>query len=298
MCCDGASRVLVSRGEVEARMKSWRTNLLAYPALLLFLGAATVMGQSPESRFETLTLTIGVPDQGFLPLEPVPIKLQLLNGTDRDVMGHTAIDLTAGRIRLVIQPEGAPAYEVDDLSTFKALVLFKQPTIIKPGQKAEIKELLDFNLDKMFPRPGRYTVQAVLSGVDPREQVTSNVVSLQLREPSGVEQAAHAFIHGSGAASYIFTGVVDDRLQVQLEELVLTFGDTVYADYGNLVLGTWNAGKGDYRTARHYLSRVTKKRDFPLTDCVPKFLSWMQRKESGDIPSGSGEWPKCGRGER
>ena len=258
--------------------RRWITSLF----LLITLVSSSVSGQPPASlgRFDTLTLTAAAPEREFLVLEPVPITLALENRTTRGVRGHLALEFFAQRVELVIQPDGAAPYGVDELSTRRGVLLDIQPRIIKPGERRELTQLFDLGLDEWLPRPGRYSVHAVLHGSSPREELRSNSVSIVVRGWDRFEREAYDYIleAGTGFARYIFTARAQADLRPQLEELAERFGQTLYGDYANLLLGEYHGANGDAVSARKYLSRIAGKREFPLAERAATRLSRLSSR--------------------
>ena len=240
----------------------------AWLAAVLFVSTACVS----LGRFETLTLTATVPHREYLVLEPVPLTLTLENRTMRGVRGHLALELLARRIALKIQPEGLNPYRVDNLTSVVALVDIAG-RIIKPGEKRELTEVLGFGLNQILPRPGRYAIHVVLHGIDRQDELTSNIVSIVVRQPDRLEREAHDQIQASGVARDIFTPRGQEELRPYLEEVAERFGDTPYGDYANLLLGEYHAVRRDVVTAQKYLSRIASKPEFPLAERAAKLLA-------------------------
>ena len=223
-------------------------------------------------RFETLTLTASVPDREFLVLEPIPFNLELENRTGRGVRGHTALEFLARHVALDIQPEGSSPYRVDNLTSVVALVDIAG-RIIKPGEKREVTEVLGFGLTQILPRPGRYAIHVVLHGIDRQDELTSNAVSIVVREPDRFEREAQDQIQSSGIARDIFTPRGLEERRPYLEEIAERFGDTPYGDYANLLLGEYHAVRRDVVSAQKYLSRIAGKPEFPLAERAAKLLA-------------------------
>jgi hypothetical protein len=258
-----------------SRHRGWIAHGLVVIVAVL-LGGLPVWGQTstPLGSFGTLTLTIGIPDRQFLVLEPIPITLVLENSTTHGVQGHMALEFLARRIEVVIQPEGSEPYRIDDLTTGAALVDIPA-RIIKPGEKREVTEVLGLGLDQILPRPGRYAIHVVLNGLEAQSEVTSNPMSIHLREPDRFEREAYDFIVATGAARYFFTARVEDLLIAQRDEVAERFGATPYGDYANLLLGEYSASRRDAVNARKYLSRIAGKPEFPLAERAAKRLAGL-----------------------
>ena len=94
------------------------------------------------------------------------------------------------------------------------------------------------------------------------------------------EREAYDYIleAGTGFARYIFTARAQADLRPQLEELAERFGQTLYGDYANLLLGEYHAGIGDAGSARKYLSRIAGEPDFPLAERAATRLSRLSSR--------------------
>src|SRR5688572_14532398 len=178
----------VERPADEAMARYMKT-FAAVVALAVVTGDSRAASQerTDVGGFAELTLALAVPERTFLVLEPIPLTLRLENQTRRDTYGHSALQFSAGRVDIRIQPEGRDVYRVQQLSVTPELVGVR-PIIFRPGEERQVTELLEVDLDKILPRPGRYSVQAVLMGTDSNQVVVSNVATIVLREPNATEQ--------------------------------------------------------------------------------------------------------------
>ena len=257
------------------------TKMFVVVVALAFVTGESRVGSQERTDvggFGELTLVLAVPERTFLVLEPIPLTLRLENQTRRDAYGHSALQFSAGRVEIRIQPQERDAYTVQQLSVTPELVGIR-PKILRPGEAHQVMELLEVDLDRILPRPGQYSIQAVLMGADSTQSVVSNVATIVLREPNATEQLAQDFIKGSGAARYFFTGLADEQLllAVRLEEIASGFAGSVFADYANLRLGEISAARGNVDAARGYLSRVATKLDFPLASRASETLKQLSR---------------------
>ena len=262
-------------------MARYMKPFLAFVAVALITGASRAGSQerTDVGSFRELTLSLTVAERTFLVLEPIPLTLRLANHTGRDAYGHPALQFSAGRVEIRIQPEGRGASRVQQLSVTPELVGVR-PGIFRPGEAHQVTELLEVDLDKILPRPGRYSIQAVLTGTDSNDVVVSNVATIVLREPTATEHLAQDFIKGSGAARYFFTGLMDEQfsLPLRLEEVASGFAGSVFADYANLRLGEMNAARGNVDAARAHFARVATKSDFLLARRASAALKQLSRQ--------------------
>lgn len=240
-------------------------------AMLLQVGGVAKPAAQAAATFERLTFVVSVPDRQFLVFEPIPLILRLENHSGEPITGHTLLEFAAGLTTMLVQPDGAGAYEVAPLS-LGAGILEPGSTIVPAGKRHQVEELLTLGLDRAFPQPGRYVVQFILHSRDWKEEVRSNVVPIVVRVPDALEQTAQDYMQSTGAAGRFFTGLLDDDFDQRQTEVALNFANTAYADYANFFLGGRSLGLRDYERARAHLSRVAIKGDFPLRERAAKLL--------------------------
>src|SRR5688572_30999898 len=104
--------------------------------------------------FKSLTFTLSIPGRSFLLFEPVPLTITLENRTAQPVAAHAALNFSARAIEVLIQPEGLPAYRVEDLSsvTIRGQI---RPLMLPPGYRRSSMEPLIVGLSKVLPTPGK-----------------------------------------------------------------------------------------------------------------------------------------------
>ena len=230
-------------------------------AVIMALGLAAPRASAQEANapigFDALTLTVEIAGRRFLSLEPIPMRLSLENRTGQPIVGHTLLRFASGRARLLVRPEGAEAYSVDDLSALSPPIRVNGHAI-QPGERHEATDLLALGLDKIFPAPGRYQIHIVIAGPDQNRSVElrSNAISIQIDAPTGLDLAARTFIESTGAARHFLSGLSDDKLDPDFEQFAAQFADTVYGGYANLILGGRKLARGEYDRARTCLSRA------------------------------------------
>lgn len=216
-----------------------------------------------QNRFTSLTLTLSIPARSFLLLEPVPLVLSLENRTREPIVGHTALGFNEWHLEVVIHPPDLPAYRVEQLSSI-AIRIAVSPVTLPPGYRQVSTEPLTLKLGKVFPVPGKYGIQAVLHGLD-GGQIRSNIASIQVIQPAGLDRLAHRFLTDSGKADYFFDapGIAsDDVVYVEYEMFARAYQGTPYGDYANLALGRLHEARKEVDIAREFFSNVTKRNEY------------------------------------
>ena len=119
-------------------------------------------------------------------------------------------------------------------------------------------------LSKVLPTPGKYAVQAVLRNLD-GDEIRSNVVSIDVVQPVGMDQLAYLSLVDTGKVDFFFvgSGVAGNRERYdEYETFARTYQGTVYADYANLSLGQLHEARREIDTARTFFAKVTKRNEY------------------------------------
>ena len=229
---------------------------------------------SPPTQFEKFTLTLATPKSKYVELEPIPIILTLKNETDKPLVGHTVFMFGGGYVRLyVIRDDGR--HEVKPLTLRRALISAK-PREFVPAQEASDTELLDVALNKLFPKPGKYQLQAKM--MSRTGSVWSKPVDIEVVEAEGDDAEALRFIRATKKPEYFFTGadlVGNSANAERLKTFVAVYGDTVYGDYATHMLAQLYHAKREYESARPLLEMLSKKKDYAFAADAAQYLQQM-----------------------
>ena len=234
---------------------------------------------SPPSQFEKFTLTIATPKSKYVELEPIPIILTLKNETDEPLVGHTVFIFGGGYVRLyLIHDDGR--HEVKPLTLLRALI-YPNPREFVPGQEASDTELLDVALNKLFPKPGTYQLQAKM--MYRTGSVWSKPIDVEVVEAEGDDAEALRFIRASKKPEYFFTGtdfVGNSENAERLKTFVAVYGDTVYGDYATHMLAQLYHAKREYESARPLLEMLSKKRTYAFAEDASRYLDQLIRNQN------------------
>lgn len=233
---------------------------------------------SQSEGFAALTLEIALPKEEFFQLEPIPITLNLKNDTDHPIMGHAALDFDLHHVRLSVTPADGQKTQLKDLTMLRSLVSVPRHQI-KPGQSYQSKQLITIGLNRSFPQPGTYQLQAVFTDVDGAEKVESNVLTIRILEPTGLNTQALNFINSNADPAYFFNGyglsLRDNSLEV-LQEFVSRFEQSAYGDYATFLLGETLFSMKDYGRALPHLTKLAENSNFIFADKVTEYLNKTQ----------------------
>src|SRR5205085_9937374 len=117
---------------------------------------------APKSNFSDLTFEIATAKEEFNQLEPIPLTLTLSNKTDQPVIAQTALNFDYHFVNLFVNLPGGERQMIERLSMIQKFTAGGSGKI-KPGQTAQLRQLIDIGLDKIFPYPGEYQLQAELT---------------------------------------------------------------------------------------------------------------------------------------
>jgi hypothetical protein len=232
------------------------------------------------SAFSRLTLKMASTKEDFVELEPIPIILNLRNDTNQTILGHSALNFSNNFVKLFIVQENGQTQEIQNLTPVTANTA-ASPKKIEPGENLEEKQVLAFHLDKTFPVPGDYRIQAVLYDPEWTREVKSNVLTIRIFQPEGLDLEALKYIKSLAASSYFFSGVgfaSTEKARSVLEEFNARFGETVYGDYANFLLGEHYFYDKKYKRASTHFSLLADKTSFVFADKAKKYLEKIKRE--------------------
>lgn len=241
-------------------------------------------GFAQVSNFSNLTFEIATTNKkDFVRLEPIPIILTLSNKTAQTILGHRALVFSDNMVRLSVMKEGGKKQEIRQLSPFPKEIFIK-PVEIKPGESYQAKELLTLNLDSIFPEPGEYHIYATLLDPNSKQVVKSNIVTIHVLEPEGVDRQAFDFIQASSKSSDFLSGRYlsgHEEAQSTLERFVLNYGGSAYGDYATFLLGELYFEQGEDDKAGEQFLRLSKKPDFVFADKVSDYRVKLKARAPG-----------------
>jgi hypothetical protein len=254
--------------------------------LVLLVKASNPLTIQPQDRsqqatgFSNLTLDITTTKEAFLQLEPIPIILTLSNKKSHAITGHSALNFSDGRIELFVSRVDGEKIKIQNLSPEKAHVRVG-PISIEPGETHQSKQLVAMDLDKIFPEPGSYQIEAVLHGIDWEEETKSNPLTIQINQPDGVDSQAFDYIRSEGNPSLFFTGIEmggSKKAQIALERFVSNFDKSAYGDYASFLLGKFYFYGKEYEKAKMHLDKLAKKTKFIFAEAALDYLDKTNKK--------------------
>ena len=222
-----------------------------------------------QGSFSDLTLELIAPKHNFVQLEPIPLILTLHNKTPYSIVVQTTLDFAAGRVQLFTVEDNREPVRIQNISPIAKKIVI-DPGPIRPGERRQTKELLTIALDKVFPYPGSYQIEAVLRDDREKKQIKSNLLTIRVREPIGLDIQAFDYLKHRTNPSYFFSGREAEKTESALLEFVSNFRDSSYGDYAALVLGDLYFARKNHQRLIEQLNGF--RSDFIYADRVLYYL--------------------------
>ncbi len=227
--------------------------------------------------FTDLTLEIALPEQTLLSLQPIPIVIKQSNKTNQPAMGYGKISFGLTPIRLYAKKNGSnEKVFLGNQSPISTLAFFTNVQIA-PGKGSETKGLITIGLNKYFPEPGIYEIQAALRNDDGTQSIESNKVTIEIQKPTGLNLAAYNLIKNSSLQDFMFSGIKFNRAKDILETLNLIHPNTPYAKNSSFLLGETHFELRQYPQALTNLIRLENDSNFIFAEKVKNYLTEIRR---------------------
>lgn len=268
--------------EKVSPMKRLRTSILLI-LFALFLPnmsrnvAQTQVNPPPPLEFSALTLEIILPSQSVSSLQPIPIIVKLTNTNGRPAVGYNVLGFGKSPLSIYIKKIGTNVrIPLKMLEPMHKLVQYTN-VIMAPRESINAKELITLGLARYFPEPGSYEVQATLTNSTWQQSIESNVISIDVQEPIGVDRSAYNLIRASPFKESIFSGSEFGETRSTLETITLLYPNSVYARHASFVLGENYFYGRNYPQALINLVRLENDNDFVYVGKVRKYLAEIRR---------------------
>ncbi len=253
--------------------------------LVLLQNVVTVPSQTntteqPDSvirPFTDLTLEIALPEQTLLSLQPIPIIIKQSNKTNQPAMGYKSIHFGLSPIRLYAKKNGSNVkVSIGNQSPVSTFSFFTNVQIA-PGESSETKGLITIGLNKYFPEPGIYEIQAALGDAERTEYIESNKVTIEIKMPTGLNLATYNLIKNSALQDFMFSGVNNERAENILKTITTMHPNTPYAKNSAFLLGETYYNLRQYPQALINLIRLENDSNFIFAEKVKNYLAEIRR---------------------
>jgi hypothetical protein len=256
-----------------------RTVLRTAATVLIVVVTVSAQTDSTNGQFSELTLTTQIVKERFVELEPIPLTLLLRNNTPKPIAGHTALG-PQGYLDVIVYTSHGKAIKAE-LSRVRSYTVIS-PRTIMPQESHRSRQLLRLDLDKVFPKPGRYEIEAVLHDIDWKEEIKAQPITISIEPPpTDDDRAALDYIRLHGGGDVFFNGrntparsLPDTLLRAWLDK----FGETRYGVYVHFALGEWYFSREDYESAMREFDRSANDEEFIFADKSLSYLSQCAMK--------------------
>jgi hypothetical protein len=268
-------------------MKTYLNLIVAGLLLVLFVGTGSSVAHQKEFSqdvlpFANLTLEISSTKHEFLPLEPIPLNLELSNRAKNPVSGHDSIDFSQNHVELFVAGPDGSMNKIEIQKPLRKLVE-ATPKVYEPSAAHRSKQLITINPSDVLSQPGDYRIQAVIHGVNWYEEVKSNFLPVRIVEATGTDKQAFDYLRDEANISAFFAGFdfsKDQKALCMLDGLIRKFRDTVYAEYASFRLGEFYFYSKEYTKANEYFENVATKASFIFADKAKNYLEKIRKDKT------------------
>ena len=246
--------------------KSSRSSAILLAAAIAFCGACHAESKSTGP----LELRISAPDRAFVQGEPVPIRVEITNRSDKVVQVTEALEPEYLMLRFRVTDPKGRTYVPEP---FVAASSESSEVALGPGDKLTYTSVLLFGLVNdiqrfIFDKTGKYRVEALYSYYDVHGTggiITSEPVTIRVIQPDGVD----------GQAQRLFVGLEQGRLACgagtnraavgSFHEILRKYPTSRFAPYAAYYLGLHYLNQRDYKQGTELLEGILADyKEFPL----------------------------------
>lgn len=237
--------------------------------------------QNNTRPFSELTFVVTPERDTFLPMEPIVLRLNLINNTNSPVLGHTNIDFNSSYVDLYVSDGKGNRMKIGSLGTVIASREPQNDKLIPPNQKTEVTDVF-YTLHRYFPEIGTYTLEMELRGTKSEQKVRAAPITISIIEPTGRDRAAYNFLKTKKVPMFFFNGQgsTESELFKHFENIANQFGDTDYGDYATWVVANTSRFRGDKVKAKQMLKRLQSRPNFVFKEKVKKLLEELEEEEN------------------
>ena len=200
--------------------------------------------------FDKLSLTATLNKTEYLPLEPIFVKLTVVNKTDKHLSTSTTPSFT--RIKLKVRHNG-------NMKVFDDLFLLGQPNNglgikLAPSEFIEREVILEKDLNDYFPEVGQYRVQILLNDGAGKE-IQTEAIKITIGKPAEINENAINFLKQNQHRA-LFWWKDDEKGQQLLETFVLNYSESVFGDYARYQLASLYFNEKEFGRAKAELDKA------------------------------------------
>lgn len=259
-------------------------SILSLVLLLSLFGnkAQNLQAQQSDSEvrpFTDLTLEITTTKDSLLPLQPIPIVIKLSNKTSQPILGYNSIRFGLVPLYLYARKSGetektpiVPVTAIRTLTDYRGVK-------IAAGETREWKDWLTLRLNEYFAKPGNYQLQLVLVSPDGSQRIESNMLDIEILEPTEINREVHNLIKNNSTPEDLFSGVDFNKAKSTLEIIATKFPNSGYSKSANFLLGEIGFHRKQYPQALGRLMKLEHDKDFIFAEKVKKYIDEIRESQ-------------------
>ncbi|MCA1589673.1 MAG: hypothetical protein LC734_04635 [Acidobacteria bacterium] len=201
------------------------------------LGGGHFYSFDTPKPFSAMSFEIWSPRGKFSKLVPISLVIRQINNTSDPVLGYKDIGFGKMPMAIYVRKSNWPERKQIGMLTPMLGRGSYSNVPVAPGSKLEAVEWLAIGLEKYFGEAGTYELQGVVANHDGTEFVHSNLISIEVTEPTANERPLYELIKESEFADYLFTGLEFDEAKLVLNRLRSSPFNTPYRRSAAFVLG-------------------------------------------------------------
>jgi hypothetical protein len=236
--------------------------------------------QDRASDFSRLTFNVESTKRQFILAEPIPFILSVKNETGQQIEGNIDLGFMSGQVKVFVEKPDKKIVKIDPLSKYRGCsVCVPQP--VTPNAQYKSREIIDFNVEKFFDRPGEYKIWAELCNKMcnnlPTSKATSNLLILSIFQPQGVDH--ETYLDYKKLREFERTkwnkNTFGQYMQI-LQEFSDKHSNSPFSDYIRNDLGNLYNGFGQHQKAKETYLRISP--NYIFKDKVDKGLKKIDEK--------------------
>jgi hypothetical protein len=208
--------------------------------------------QAPQEGESPLQLRISAPKTTIVQCEPVPVKFELKNVSNKTLSVDVRLKPKWAQLLVEITPPGAEPYKV----TYASPITERVPRDIEPKHSVTHGRLLHHHPDPgfLFKRTGQYRVHATFQD-RPLFSVRSNTLVLTIVEAEGVDaKALDEHWDGNPQGQFVMGATSDYVIAREMEAILTKYPSSIYAPWCDFALARArvNRASKDAATQMHH----------------------------------------------
>lgn len=256
---------------------------------LLVMAVEVAIG---ADAFEKLTLEVRRENGPILPMEAISVMVTVSNKTDELVLGHDILDPHLF-LTFYVAREGEAFERVSLSFMYPWTEMDAHLKELPPGYQYSRQlylwygRICDKGLPKaLFPNPGDYLLKVVLTSIDGKSKIESNVIALEVAKPTARDLAAWQCLKNKELESGSFplrTAAGGQKKTKELKEFAQQFDNSRYAVYAHYSLSMIHYVAKDLDQAIFWLKKAARDKKFILREEVLFYLGRLHLKQ-GKVP--------------